>query len=396
MRKGQQLIQRLLAISKKRNILLETIYSHELTDYPLSLTKDGVLSVPSQKSNLGLILQQYGKVLSDVLPEKKSCVVVDAMSIIQQIGKAKDVKTFGEYGTLFYNIISNYFRLYERVDIVFDYYKRNSIKNCTRQKRSGLYQPKRKIVDGEDVPLPIKWENFIHSWENKHDLTNFLSMHVVKKAGDDGLHLVTSGGFHDIMSFDAVKTLPPQSSEFLSSNHEEADTRILLHILSGRAEGYREFVVSCRDTDVLVLLVHFSNQLNVNLYMQTSADKFIHINSIILDNEVNQNLLLFHSLIGCDVTSQFNGIGKKTAWNVYKKKYHLLSSTCAEPFSFDEEKFKHLEQFVMWLYSNSSNLVCNNIDQLRAKMSANVAINKLPPVFNLGKCYATSNKYTQL
>lgn len=378
MKKGQQLIQRLLAVSKRRKISLEEVYSHELTDYPMSLSANGLLSIPTTKSTLGAILQGYGKVYTEYHPEKeKACVIIDAMSIVQGIGKPTNTKTFGEYATLFYNIVSRYFVKYKRVDLVFDQYKQNSLKNGTRQKRAGQHRPIRKIVDGDDVPLPVKWENFIHSWENKLDFTHYLSTYTMTRARRDGLHLVTSGGFRDFLRFDAVNELLPQSSELISSNHEEADTRMLLHILSAKEEGYTDCVISCKDTDVLVLLVHFFNELNINLYMQTAVNKIIDIKSIQLHEDIKGNLLLFHALTGCDVTSQFRGIGKKTAWKTYEINYHLLSSTRSEPF--DENKFEDLQKFVMLLYSNASTGVCNTIDCLRAKMSTKVAIDKLPP-----------------
>ena len=33
----------------------------------------------------------------------------------------------------------------------------------------------------------------------------------------------------------------------------------------------------------------------------------------------SSGLLMFHALTGCDTTSFFNGIGKKTAWSTWKK-----------------------------------------------------------------------------
>ena len=119
-----------------------------------------------------------------------------------------------------------------------------------------------KIVDGNDVPLPFKRNTFIYSWENKHDLTNYLLIYVINKAKLNNVHLVTSGGFSKIISYDSPK---PQSlinsTNLLTSNHEEADTRILLHILLAKSEGFTEGVINCKDTDVLVLLLHFKKYL---------------------------------------------------------------------------------------------------------------------------------------
>ena len=48
----------------------------------------------------------------------------------------------------------------------------------------------------------------------------------------------------------AVEYLP------LSSNHEEADTRIILHAIHAADNGATTIVVRSPDTDVLVLLLH--------------------------------------------------------------------------------------------------------------------------------------------
>jgi len=43
----------------------------------------------------------------------------------------------------------------------------------------------------------------------------------------------------------------------LAANNEEADTRLILHALEAVKSGYKRIVVKCRDTDVLLMLVHF-------------------------------------------------------------------------------------------------------------------------------------------
>lgn len=104
---------------------------------------------------------------------------------------------------------------------------------------------------------------------------------------------------------------------------------MLLHILSAKENGYKKCVVQCRDTDVLVLLVHFIDNLTDYIYvlMQTSKTNFIDIKSIRLHTEMKTALLVFHALTGSDTTSQFVGIGKKKAWKVFEKKMLYLTST---------------------------------------------------------------------
>ena len=41
----------------------------------------------------------------------------------------------------------------------------------------------------------------------------------------------------------------------LNSNHEEADTRIVLHAIFSANNGAKSIVIHCSDTDVLVLFI---------------------------------------------------------------------------------------------------------------------------------------------
>ncbi len=60
-----------------------------------------------------------------------------------------------------------------------------------------------------------------------------------------------------------VTSTKGQVSDSLVSDHEEADTRMLLHIQDAGKKGYKRIFVHCRDTDVIALLVAFYGQLGV-------------------------------------------------------------------------------------------------------------------------------------
>ena len=65
--------------------------------------------------------------------------------------------------------------------------------------------------------------------------------------------LVTGGGFSS--PTDARSTR--RQTVHLHSNHEEADTRLILHSCEAASEGYERLVLRCSDTDVLLLLFYF-------------------------------------------------------------------------------------------------------------------------------------------
>ena len=91
--------------------------------------------------------------------------------------------------------------------------------------------------------------------ENKSDIANVLSEVIMQKGEDlpERWELVTGGGFSS--PTDARSTR--RQTVHLHSNHEEADTRLILHSCEAASEGYERLVLRCSDTDVLLLLFYF-------------------------------------------------------------------------------------------------------------------------------------------
>ena len=91
--------------------------------------------------------------------------------------------------------------------------------------------------------------------ENKSDLARFLTEIIVTKGTDlpQQCELVTGGGLY--CATHARSTM--RSEVKLQGNHEEADTRLVLHSCEAVSQGYKSVLVICRDTDVMLLLVHF-------------------------------------------------------------------------------------------------------------------------------------------
>ena len=80
----------------------------------------------------------------------------------------------------------------------------------------------------------------------------------------------TAGGFSDI---DKAASTMGRDIDSLKSDHEDADTRIILHAKEASDMGYERLVICCKDTDVLVLLTFFANELCREIWMQTGNYK---------------------------------------------------------------------------------------------------------------------------
>ena len=137
---------------------------------------------------------------------------------------------------------------------------------------------------------------------------NVLVDHIGKETPPDGKELVST--FDTSVKFTRVKLEP--------CTHEDADTRIMIHVADCVAQGYRKVTIRPVDTDVAVLAVSVVVPLDISLWIfpcikgsplvqgrhsGTGAHK-------IASNLVGCKaaaLLLFQSLTGCDIVSSFTG-----------------------------------------------------------------------------------------
>ena len=101
------------------------------------------------------------------------------------------------------------------------------------------------------------WERLIILEDNKASLARFVSTEISESySASPGRELVINGGFKETLKVWSSDTSRQDVRE-LASDHEEADTRIVPHARDAAARGYKQVNILCRDTDVLVLLLHF-------------------------------------------------------------------------------------------------------------------------------------------
>ena len=288
--------------------------SKEMLPVPLSLAKlNGSLN-PGDKA----ILQK--ELLKDIicpesidLSENKSCLIIDGQALIHSLGKCKNSSTFGEQADKFIQSVLFQGRSFDRIDIVFDRYRVNSIKESTRIRRTQKQTPIRKSNIDRSVKLPTNWSGYMASPENKSEYADFLSNEIKLRSYEK--EIVTSGGFKDEQEVWSSRNNPDVSQ--LSSNHEEADTRLILHAI---VSNYKYIVISSRDTDVLVLLLsHFHKTNCKELWMNAGTPKkpkYIPVHDIAksMSQDVLDALIPFHTLTGCDTTSFIAQHSKSTIW----------------------------------------------------------------------------------
>ena len=155
----------------------------------------------------------------------------------------------------------------------------------------------------------------------------------------------------------------------MESDHEEADTRLLLHA-HHVSTNYPQVIVQSPDTDVAVICVHkYSVMSCQKLWFLTGVKnrrRYIPIHDIVsaIGPDICKVLPALHALTGCDSTSTLRGIGKKTSFRklLRAKNHHTNISQLANIIPPTENTIHACEQLVYSLYT-TSNAACKTLDE---------------------------------
>ncbi len=186
-----------------------------------------------------------------------------------------------------------------------------------------------------------------------------------------------------------VICIPPQDTSHLAPcNHEEANTRIILHLADAVYMGFHKFLLRTVDTDVVVLSVATAAKLDIqNLWVAFGTGKicrYIPIHEIVasIGPRKSQALPMFHAYTGCDTVSAFATRGKKSAWDTWKA-FEDITTTfltlSTGPDEVSNEDIATLERFTILLYNRTSGLM--SIDDARKQLFTKKgrAMDAIPP-----------------
>lgn len=179
-------------------------------------------------------------------------------------------------------------------------------------------------------------------------------------------------------------------------NHEEADSRIVVHVRHALEGGAESIVVRTVDTDVIVILVGKFHDLqiyneSVKIWVAFGMGhhfSFVSINRICtaLGQAKSRALPVFHAFTGCDCTSHFFGIGKVKAWQAWDLNQHVtptLEKISRHPFeqlTLTSDNFKSLERMTIVMYDKSSPLDSINEARMTLFSKRNTGdLDSIPP-----------------
>lgn len=180
-----------------------------------------------------------------------SVKVLDGPAVVHMLNPGLS-KTFLNYAdSVFIPFVNRELATVSRLDVIWDRYDTDSLKNEAREKR-GTGQRTRVT---SNTKIPKGWANFLRDNSNKEELFHFLALQCQATEFTAGKEFYTTDG-PTVLSNSAR-----DKSALEPCNHEEADTRIMVHIGDAAAQGHTKIMVRTVDTDVVVLAISCVSQL---------------------------------------------------------------------------------------------------------------------------------------
>jgi hypothetical protein len=379
MKRDVQLFSRLYISCQSRDGDLDSFFEHENHPWPPSLAESNAMRQGSKSDLMGCLEALVARAADCPEVEVK---IIDGAAMMHNLDPKKSnvvVNTFGDFAEhVFLPHIARQLQTVKRLDVVWDVYKAGSLKTHARELRGHG----EALRVASSTRLPQNWKTFLRVDANKTGLFTFLAHTLESFELPEGKILVTTCEENVLMR-------PEHDvSQLAPCMQDEADGRMLLHAFHAYHQGYRTIMIHATDTDVVVLAIRTANFLHgCDLWVAFGHGKTFryvsaHGIATVLGAEASQGLLFMHAFSGCDTVSAFCGIGKKTAWEVwrtsdlFKSLFRRLSDA---PASLCDNDMETLERFVVLLYKRTSPL--SKVNEARKRLFAfgNRQLENIPP-----------------
>ncbi|XP_066924012.1 uncharacterized protein [Clytia hemisphaerica] len=368
----KNLFAKLLLLAQSRNVDMKDVLQHSLRPFPMPLaTIDGNIMKTVKSKLLESLEKPVGEQALVTSVPAGSTLILDAMAIVQSIRSTP--KTFGELSRSIFKTLMSLSTTFtaNRIDFVGDRYPKESIKGLERAKRASSGSQLYKIINSTQ-PVPRQWKKFLSRGENKEELLSFLRKHwstFYPTAFKSKTVLITDGSKCFSM-VPGIEKLDVQQVNELSSDHEEADSRMLLHYHHAKSSA-SNIVIRSPDTDVFIIAIHASFQsVSTNLFFATGTSNSQRIIDLSKVRDhwgelICKSLIGFHAFTGCDSVSSFHGKGKKKALSCAIKEGsdHLTKvfSKLGETLTVSDDLFASIQKFVCSLYGKESMASVNDL-----------------------------------
>jgi hypothetical protein len=326
----EKLYGRLLVISQRRDITLESLFCFELAPLPSSIFDEYGSLRKSAKSRL---VHKLAVWVEEPEPEVD---VIDGNEMLYQI-------TWPKTGTV-KDLMQNFTRAVERehdVIVVFDRYLEGSIKTHERLRRTGATIC-HKLSLTLETRLPAR-DSIMKSAHNKKELIKVFC------AENDSQNVQMVGEENSVYK------------------HEEADCNIISYVKFLIIQGHRHIHVVADDTDIFALLVFFcwKWQYAAQISMRKSDGRVIDINATAQKlGHKSLQLLAVHAITGCDTVGYLFGKGKADAVSIMMK-HEVGLEVLGEQDSNTSDVITAGHKFMSILYKEKQSHTTTSMNELR-------------------------------
>ena len=229
---GRNLFGYMILVAQSRQLQMNYVLAHPLGPLPWAIANgEGTL----RKTNKAKLARELEKntTQAETMPRPSACII-DGMGLVQKL--SGNNKTFAELAKYALSKVLHEGAQSSRIDMVFDVYLEESIKNaerCNRGSGSGIQF--KQITPGHKIK---QWRKFFDSSSNKSSLISFIvdewkssenrekfSNKILYATNKEACFKIRADGCEDIKD--------------LTSSQEEADTRMLLHALHAPSKDIR-------------------------------------------------------------------------------------------------------------------------------------------------------------
>ncbi|RUM46947.1 MAG: hypothetical protein DSY80_01375, partial [Desulfocapsa sp.] len=211
------LFSRLYIACQSRDGNLEEFFKHENRDAPPALSQAGKLRIGTKSD----IVDCLSKVVLPVSDAPQIDAKVLDGSVIVHLLQPGTAKTFQEYADqIFKQYILTQLETVKRLDIIWDVYRPDSLKQGVRESRGKGTRRRVKAT----TAVPGNWESFLRVNDNKSELYDFLGQYSIAIT-TPGKEIYSTCGESVLCS-----TVGNNTITLAPCSHEEADSRIMLHV----------------------------------------------------------------------------------------------------------------------------------------------------------------------
>ncbi|KAG1675185.1 hypothetical protein GQR58_014808 [Nymphon striatum] len=250
--------QKIFDVARVRNFDVEHLLKYDLVEKSYLFDREGMMVKPNKSE----LCNELEKILSkDEYTEPKEWADANTTSLMDVMGclrrmRTGPINTFGELCKNFIEMASGLCRGSYRADFVFDTYVEGSIKDCERARRSTCRLIDLNTINSE-TKLPVSMDAFWASPSNKTKLQQLLRETLLLNSTCKSSVASAMGVAPDILLcvsiyMDEINPLPELDVEI-----EEADVRLIPHVLHAANHGSTRIVILSNDTDVMVLALHY-------------------------------------------------------------------------------------------------------------------------------------------